>query len=361
MHVGGEFCLSKAVEIKEAVAPDVLRIPGITGIGVGKSSPEKINIYVKTLCPSILKNIPSQMGGIDVRVIETGKILALPLLQAIAQQVAVEVPDRASRLRPVVGGISAGHPLTSAGTLGTRVFDATTGEKLLLSNAHIFAPEGAREGDLIFQPGMFDGGDTSDKVAELLRWSKFPPDNDTIVDAAVARPLTPNEVKEDILNIGTVTKMAYPKINSVVRKSGRSSGLTSGMVVDTNASIMIDYGSFATTFTDQIIINPAIALSGDSGSLLVDEGNRAVGLVLAGSDKITVANKITNVAAKLNINFGDAEILGAEDIEGGSFWGVAPALVAVPLLFGLIKAGSKRKLRTGRVPASELKLKYGGS
>ena len=43
--------------------------------------------------------------------------------------------------------------------------------------------------------------------------------------------------------------------------------------------------------------------AGDSGSLILDEKNKAVGLLFAGSSKATICNEITNVCDSLNVEF----------------------------------------------------------
>jgi hypothetical protein len=78
-----------------------------------------------------------------------------------------------SRFRPEVpSGVSAGHFAITAGTLGAVVKDRMTGEKLLLSNNHVFANSNdAQLGDAILQPGPADGGQNpGDQVARLERF-----------------------------------------------------------------------------------------------------------------------------------------------------------------------------------------------
>lgn len=343
--------MSGILEIKEAVEKDILSLPGVSGIGIGKSSAEKINVYVKRACPTVLANIPAKIGGVDVRVIETGTIFALQLLQA--QEI-----NRMSRVRPYPGGVSIGHMAVTAGTLGSRVYDVATGEKLLLSNNHIFANTDSKSytratiGDTILQPGSYDGGQNpQDKVAELERWIKIDDDSDflpytgdNIVDAAVARPISIADVNDEIIGIGVVTEMASASIGQTVRKSGRTTGLMSGSVVDTNATIKVEYGILQATFRDQLIITPAIGAGGDSGSLVVDDSNKAVGLLFAGSNTITVANKIANVANLLNFSFGNATPPTTNG-GGAGFWQTVPALIVA---FGMMKVGEKVAEKRGR-------------
>ncbi len=55
-------------------------------------------------------------------------------------------------------------------------------------------------------------------------------------------------------------------------------------------------------FSDQIVATLG-SQGGDSGSLVVNENNEAVGLLFAGSDRSTIANRIQNVMSELEITF----------------------------------------------------------
>ena len=73
-------------------------------------------------------------------------------------------------------------------------------------------------------------------------------------------------------------------------------GLTSGEVLALGASLQVqlsdtDYG----VFSDQIVCKMP-AKGGDSGSLVLDQNRRAVGLLFAGSEQCTVFNRIDPVS-----------------------------------------------------------------
>jgi len=53
-------------------------------------------------------------------------------------------------------------------------------------------------------------------------------------------------------------------------------------------------------FIHQIMTTPMVE-GGDSGSLLLDMDKYAVGLVFAGSDQVSLANRIENVLSALNV------------------------------------------------------------
>jgi len=231
--------------------------------------------------------------------------------------------DRRRRLDPLVGGISIGSPSMPVGTLGALVWDKTDGSVCILSNWHVLAGNvHAEAGFPCLQPGRFDRGRSSDVVARLKRWSF---DNET--DAAIAQ-LTGNRhyCAGDILDLyQQITGVEDPCLGMVVRKSGRSSGVTWGFVDGLHFFTIIQYSNgMVREFEDQIHIAPLpppdgstpvlpISDTGDSGSVWVTKSNgsgyRAVGLHFAGDlprssfGEYALANPMRTVEERLNISF----------------------------------------------------------
>jgi len=125
-----------------------------------------------------------------------------------------------------------------------------------------------------------------------------------VVDAAVAKPLSSEDVTPNyVLDIGYVTEVRTElELDMLVKKSGRTSGVTSGRIRALSAYGMVSgYEGFdKALFEDQLYTDP-IVQGGDSGSLVVDENNRAVGLAFAGSSTISLVNKIGYVIDLLKI------------------------------------------------------------
>ncbi|MBI1281636.1 MAG: hypothetical protein GC179_26155 [Anaerolineaceae bacterium] len=122
------------------------------------------------------------------------------------------------------------------------------------------------------------------------------------VDCAVAKPIDPTKFTGDILGIGQVHGTKPAALGMAVRKSGRTTGFTTGTITLLNATVNVAYGSRTARFTGQIISTP-MSQGGDSGSLLVDAAsNVAVGLLFAGSDQSTIFNPIDAVLSALQIN-----------------------------------------------------------
>lgn len=128
---------------------------------------------------------------------------------------------------------------------------------------------------------------------------------DNAFDAALARPMSPSILSDEILGIGRVTGSMAPRLGQRVRKSGRTTGLTFGTVTLLNATVNVGYttlrGERTARFTGQVITE-AMSQGGDSGSLIVDATeNRAVGLLFAGSPLATIFTPIDIVLAALNV------------------------------------------------------------
>jgi hypothetical protein len=228
----------------------------------------------------------------------------------------------------------------TAGTLGVVVRDRASGRRLILSNNHVLANSNQAEiGDSILQPGRADGGTVAEDVfGTLLRacpiaFTSGPPtcrlalayasfgnavakltgskhrieatwsDPQAVnrVDAAVAQPLQDQDLLDEIYEIGAIKGTIPAELGMNVRKSGRTTGLTSGQIVVLDATIRVQYGARTAQFEDQIV-STAMSQPGDSGSLLVaGEALLAVGLLFAGSDQATIYNPIETVLDCLDV------------------------------------------------------------
>lgn len=249
---------------------------------------------------------------------------------------------RTDKWRPIVPGISIAHYKVTAGTLGAIVTDVFSGDKVILSNNHVIAnSNNAKGGDDIYQPGPIDGGTKADKVATLRRFIEigFEEEEGTCsfaelyasfgnwlarfissshrvrtkrvmqatknyVDAAIAVPTV--DFIEDIYEIGEVVGTEDAYLGLKVQKSGRTTGLTEGEITHLNVTVEVNYGDDGTAvFADQIMTG-AMSAGGDSGSLLVTKlahalYPKAVGLLFAGSNQVTIYNPIDLVMSNLKI------------------------------------------------------------
>ncbi len=277
----------------------LLKKANVVGVGIG----EKITgglpvgrlclkVYVeKKLKKSRLAKsdlVPQKLSQIETDVEEVGKIKPLA---------------NTARMRPALGGSSIGHYKITAGTLGCMVRDKKTGRSFILSNNHVLAnSNSAKKGDIIIQPGAADGGKApEDKIAELERWIKIDfTDVGNLVDSSLAAPVSEEVVKPEIASIGAPRGVSKARLKMIVQKSGRTTGHTFGEIKDVSATMKISYGRKSALFRSQIVTT-AMSQGGDSGSLVLDQKNRAVGLLFAGSDRVTLCNPIQEVLKLLEV------------------------------------------------------------
>lgn len=259
----------------------------------------------------------------------SSKHLLLIFVAAVLLPVTVVQADNGPAHRidqnfPISLGTSGGNindrtkAFCYGGTLGALVQDAN-GAQYILSNNHVLArTNAAKLGEDIIQPGLIDQSpvcaqDSTDAVADL---SHFVPlqfkGKGTIplntVDAAIAAVRSGAvDLTGRILDIGVIsTETLQPTIGMAVKKSGRTTGLTTGSISAMDVTVDVSYGSGKTArFVNQILVTPGTFIdSGDSGSLMVEDLDptpHAVGLLFAGSSSFAIANPIDDVLSAFGV------------------------------------------------------------
>jgi hypothetical protein len=295
----------RALEAKRGNIVRLRAYPHVTGVGVGfkevggsRTDQVAVRVYVDRKVPRAElpegELLPEEINGVPVDVIE-----------ASFEVHGGPAPPTGHRQRhaPMLGGISVGNlGLGGSGTLGGSVFDRRTGRDLILSNWHVICGSlSCAAGERIIQPGT-GGGDTGTAADVVARLHRFVISNR--VDAAVALLTGHRFLRRDLLNLGSYAGTAGPVLGAQVRKSGRTTGVTSAEVTDVSASVNVGgYPQGTLAFDDQIVIedgNPSAP--GDSGSLWIDQRRRVVGLNFAGSTGRAIANPIADVIAALSID-----------------------------------------------------------
>lgn len=267
--------------------------------------------------------IPQSIDGVQTDVLAVGNVFAGDSFYQLQPMLVTR------RARPAKGGMSVGHYNITAGTIATVVYDILAGGSTnppgsgigipsryyILSNNHVLADSNAgRYGDAIYQPGPYDGGTATDKIGFLSRYIpiQFTPDvplgsQYNLVDAALAE-VSFQDVERDIFSSGPVLGWARRSevyVGQTVKKTGRTTNLTIGRITAVGAVIDVGYGNGRVArFRDQIVTTNMIA-GGDSGSLVTDIQNRAVGLAYAGSTVAMIANQIENVRNLLRVEVCD--------------------------------------------------------
>jgi hypothetical protein len=253
--------------------------------------------------------LPNSYRGVPVVLIEMP--MAAFLFEAgLGSLVAPKYPQGIRNLQEVIiGGISGAH-MNLSGQSGTIGYFCTRKSKLprrkevhLLSNRHVFADlwkdkvDGA---DMIMQPSPGEPAG-SRPIGTLVSFSELKFDNDlnnpNHVDAAIAKLWTPLAHKPLIPLIGAVKGYVATKdvkIGEAVRKFGRTTGYTEGKIFSICLDIRIRYDRTGKSafFQDQFLIEPDLpqftkfVSGGDSGSLLVDADQHAIGLIFAGMSEL---------------------------------------------------------------------------
>lgn len=282
--------------------------PNVSGVGVGyrvvgrqRRDEICLRVYVRRKVPASElapdEILPKAVDGVIVDVIEADWWTMAPDLS---------LPERqARRALEVPGGVSVGGLRVTAGTLGAAVSDVGSGELLLLSNWHVLCGDfECRVGEPVIQPGVYDGGLSSDEIGHLRT---FAINED--VDAACATVGSARYVLRDLAGLPSLRGIGSATLGTRIWKSGRTTGVTTGLVDDVAADVDVGgYPDGVREFRDQIIAasedDTPIVRGGDSGSLVVDDNAYAVGLLFGGERKngaYLIANHISAVIDALAI------------------------------------------------------------
>lgn len=303
---------------------DFFRRSNVVATGVGykvtesglTSEPSLICSVSKKIPKSQLSSrdlIPKTIDGIATDVLDSG------IIRAFSSQT--------QRVRPAPGGSSIAHTAVDMGTFGCLV--KRRSDIFILSNNHVMADgNAARIGDTILQPGPEDGGENpADKIALLtdfvpIHFSREggrpvagsffqrlvglfggqPRQKTNLVDAAIAQPLDDSFVERSILGLSEIVGVGKAELGMEVQKSGRSTGLKAATIQQIDVTVSVEFsGGRSARFSDQLITDP-MSEPGDSGSAVLDKDGNLVGLLFAGSDSITLVNRIQNVFSALDVS-----------------------------------------------------------
>jgi len=316
--------LKRVVKTKREVSSEYLR-PGfsntIHAVGVGKvagSDNYCIQVFVRDVNEELsvgsgAGTLPPSYRGVPLVLIEmpmagflSGATPSLsPNSSPKSALESEQYPDGIrERQEVIVGGIS-GANTNLTGQSGTIGYFCTRKSKLprrkeihLLSNSHVFADlrkANVDDGDLIMQPSPGEPANNR-PIASLVNFSALKFDDITQpnhIDAAIAKLWGPQQHQPMIPLIGAVKGHVETKdieLGEAVRKFGRTTGYTEGQVFSIYLDIWIRYDRTGQSafFQDQFLIAPALpkftkfVASGDSGSLLVDAKQHAIGLIFGG-------------------------------------------------------------------------------
>ena len=293
----------------------LLNLQNVVGVGLGFKYTNYINtnkpcIHVlvnqKVNCDCLCKNsiIPKKHKGILTDVIDVGNIT----------QLSDSLPKK---YRPLEGGcsISAVASVKGSGTLGCIVEKKVNGKKdyYILSNNHILAGNNVNsKGTHIIQPTYEHGGkDKTDVIATLsdyveIKFINGSSEPENFADCAIAKITDPSFISDKIAIINDgIEDVDIAKLEERVKKVGFVSGLTTGKVISQSVTMTVDCHVGHTTkkalFKNQKI-SSLHSMPGDSGSIVLNHSNEAVGLLWGGSSKAGVFSEIKYVLSQLKVN-----------------------------------------------------------
>ena len=292
--------------------------------GVADEDSQVLSVLVSQKMPKDMLSrddlVPGKIDGIPTDVVEVGDIFAgdhpayAPEIDDVDVSEDTVTPQLLRRrVRPVMGGYSCGHPQVTAGTIATCCYDLGPFPSIprryyLLSNNHVIAnSNNARIGDPILQPGRADGGTLPrDIVARLSRFVPIRFHSGTskpcnYVDAAIAEGDF-EDLDREVYWAGYVRRLfIQPKVGDIVQKTGRTTNFTTGRVTNINATVDVNYGNGRVARFCRQILTTNMSAPGDSGSLVMDRDEGAVGLLFAGSSQRTIINNIAFVQSLLRV------------------------------------------------------------
>jgi endonuclease G len=199
-----------------------------------------------------------------------------PSLKIVTEAAA---PPRKSRIDPIVPGVSVANTKVSAGTIGAFVFDRQDGTPYILSNWHVLQGGKGAIGDTIVQPGPHDDNRISlNRVGKLIRSHLG-----AAGDCAIAS-IEDRSFEESILELGVkLEQLGEPELGDKLIKSGRTTGVTHGIVTRIHTIAKIDYGPGVGEQSvggfeigpdeDNLPDDGEISMGGDSGSAWVLKAN----------------------------------------------------------------------------------------
>jgi hypothetical protein len=317
--------------VKESIEDRLLALPGVEAVDIrekvtdGKPTGElAIVVSVSRKKPKTQlskdETIPAEVDGIPTDVVEEKIVLHAASMMLEPAEVQVD----AGAYSPLKGGIGMG-PCRSVflsppdvptagnyvfvGTLGAMVKDRSSGAAMALTNFHVGCiDDGWTVGDVMAQPSLVDGGSCpADRFATLTRAVLSEK-----VDGSVSTLDAGKTWNCEIVEIGSIKGHTNATNGMNVRKRGRTTGLTYGNVTSIDASVSIDYGDGLGTHVlkHQIRVDVDTSKStqfgdhGDSGSVVVDDTNKVVGLHFAGNTAGTTgfANPIQAVLDELDVD-----------------------------------------------------------
>ncbi|EGO89287.1 hypothetical protein G8S49_07790 [Clostridium botulinum C] len=256
-----------------------------------------VQVFVSKKCPENQLNsndmIPLMYKGIPTDVKETGYF----------SPCSFNIKER-----PVPGGYGISANMSEIiGTAGCVVSNGVSrfvlGTNHVLSNVNMLPMKTP-----IVQPDYaHDGYAPTDTFATLykyipLRFIKGEDRPINLTDCAIGLLTKSNIMSNKIAFIGKVSHIKSPKLNASVKKVGTTTEFTRGFITSTSAVVVINYNNGKRAFFKDQIFTTYMAQKGDSGAILVDDNNFALGLLCGYSPNVTTFNRLSTVLEQLDVS-----------------------------------------------------------
>lgn len=276
--------------VKNRHEDDLMGLEGVQSVGIGidaivvgvRDDPDQLAAEHGVALPQEIDNIPIEYDVI-------GEISAEPTVLTGRESAADAIPTRTDKVEPIPAGVSISHKDVTAGT-SSFVLESGT-EEFLASNNHVLAASGAGDiGDNIHQPGTMHHGTPA---GELMGYAYL--EDGATTDLAWAKITDDIGISTDIVGVeGPYGEIYDPRPGDELVASGITTGVTSGLVRQIDATVDVNYGDAGVIRLREQVITESLSAPGDSGSPVLYEGQPA-GMVFAGSDTVSVIMTAANI------------------------------------------------------------------
>lgn len=258
---------------------------------------KSIIVFVSKKVPAIALSkenlIPLSYNGIITDVVESGIFYEQSLT---------------NKIRPVIGGYGISN-VTNAFATGTFGCMVTDGKfDYILSCNHVLALRNTSPlATPIVQPAILDGGNpTTDVIAVLAKYIPLnfitPTSSPTnFTDSALGLIVNPAFVIPSIAFIGPPKGTRIPVLHEDVKKIGAISERTTGIIIALGATITLESLVGPSILLKRQILTTKMSQPGDSGAILLNKDNYALGLLCGGTNSVSCFNLIDLVLGLLGV------------------------------------------------------------